>query len=305
MEIKFSNIPESISMSKHHFLSSFLLCGLLGITGTIATIPLNLPSAIAQPIPTDENQDAIGDRLYGFWKYIYPENGDIGYILFASDGTLAFVELDEYTQVIQYQIQTNIQPMQLDILYDEGLTLTIFEFTQLGELRVEIENAELNQFRPSEFSMNTLPWEKVPANDPIIPQLQAQIDAKIARKKVEETERFARNELGLMSRAQQAYRLEFPHFADNFDELGVAIPSETQEYRYDIIRQGDRTTSVLMTITPKQRDLRSFASFVYLDDEGRSQVVMCASNMLSSIAPEIIVYPSEPVRCGEGSYALN
>ncbi len=45
----------------------------------------------------------------------------------------------------------------------------------------------------------------------------------------------ARNNIGAINRAQQAYQLEKGVFVDSFEKLGLIIPPETANYRYRII----------------------------------------------------------------------
>lgn len=44
----------------------------------------------------------------------------------------------------------------------------------------------------------------------------------------------ARNNIGRINRAQQAYYIEKGFFADSFEKLGLRIPPETANYRYQI-----------------------------------------------------------------------
>lgn len=46
----------------------------------------------------------------------------------------------------------------------------------------------------------------------------------------------ARNNIGAIDRAQQAYHLEYNRFADSMKELGLRISTETSNYRYRIVQ---------------------------------------------------------------------
>ena len=116
MEIESSNFPESISMSWHHFLSSFLLCGLLGIAGSSATSLAKQTPGIAQTsqAQVNETQNAIADRLYGFWQSVDLTQNDSFCFKFDTDDNFTLVELGGFVDLMKSQIETSTQPMQID-----------------------------------------------------------------------------------------------------------------------------------------------------------------------------------------------
>lgn len=72
----------------------------------------------------------------------------------------------------------------------------------------------------------------------------------------------ARNYIGAMNRAQQAYRLEQNSFTNSLTELGIGIRQETENYSYGL-RLLDET-AVQHTATPKKEGLKSYTGIVYL-----------------------------------------
>jgi type IV pilus assembly protein PilA len=52
----------------------------------------------------------------------------------------------------------------------------------------------------------------------------------------------ARNNVGAMNRAQQAYNLEKAGFATGIGNLGLGIPSQTTNYKYNITGGGSEST---------------------------------------------------------------
>ena len=70
----------------------------------------------------------------------------------------------------------------------------------------------------------------------------------------------AKNNVGALNRAQQAYLLEYSEFATGLTQLGVGIKSETVNYSYTITNS---TGGVLLNLgTAKKKALKSYAGLV-------------------------------------------
>ena len=71
----------------------------------------------------------------------------------------------------------------------------------------------------------------------------------------------AKNNMGAMNRAQQAYLLEYQEFTDSLQELGVGIKPQTEKYNYSI-----RATplAVFHYATPRKKELRGYVGAVFL-----------------------------------------
>ncbi len=72
----------------------------------------------------------------------------------------------------------------------------------------------------------------------------------------------ARNTVGVMNRAQQAYYTEKNAFADSIDKMGIGIKSETTEYRY-LTRKTDR--AAFNYGISKEPSLKSYAGAVWTE----------------------------------------
>jgi type IV pilus assembly protein PilA len=110
----------------------------------------------------------------------------------------------------------------------------------------------------------------------------------------------ARNNIGAMNRAQQAYHLEDGKFADSIDGLGVGIRNSSN-YEYSIEKT---PLATFQYGTPLHEDLKSYVGIVVASpspensDEISAQAILCEQN-------EPGVKPSEPIvedgviQCGE------
>jgi hypothetical protein len=78
--------------------------------------------------------------------------------------------------------------------------------------------------------------------------------------------------VGSMNRAQQAYFLENNEFADSVPEVGIGIPTQTQNYQYSI-----RATplAVFNYATPREKNIKGYvgAVFVTSGDEATDEIV--------------------------------
>ncbi|MBW4648574.1 MAG: type IV pilin-like G/H family protein [Kastovskya adunca ATA6-11-RM4] len=70
----------------------------------------------------------------------------------------------------------------------------------------------------------------------------------------------AKNNIGALNRAQQAYQLEYSQFETALTALGVGIRSQTENYNYDI--SGDKAISVVNRGTARKAALKSYAGLV-------------------------------------------
>lgn len=104
-----------------------------------------------------------------------------------------------------------------------------------------------------------------------------------------------RNYVGTINRSLQAYYLEYGMFTDSIGKLGIGIPSETPNYRYQIWvvpEQGpfqvsnDRffSPSVIVTATAIGPNLNSYSGIVSLD-RSNSQSRITISGICKTLQP--------------------
>ncbi len=76
----------------------------------------------------------------------------------------------------------------------------------------------------------------------------------------------ARQYIGSMNRAQQAYYLEKGMFADvtNFGGLGLGIQTQTTNYTYNIVGGGPGSTNVTNTAAPRTNAIKAYQGGVQL-----------------------------------------
>jgi type II secretory pathway pseudopilin PulG len=120
----------------------------------------------------------------------------------------------------------------------------------------------------------------------------------------------AKTYIGSMNRAQQAYRLEHPKFANSLEELKVGIQPETENYRYQIIPQSDPSKSVIMMAQAKKSGLKSYSGAVLTLKKGTKETTVagvCESDRPTPIPPAFPDTPTsdqEGVLCPPGSKLL-
>ncbi|MDB9314563.1 type IV pilin-like G/H family protein [Spirulina sp. CS-785/01] len=113
------------------------------------------------------------------------------------------------------------------------------------------------------------------------------------------------NSLAALARAQQAYFLENQAFAQSLDALQLGLPSETENYQYEIVSANSE--QAYMTATAKMEDLKSFSTLVYADNSSdtlTSQVVFCATDEASTTAPAKPAISESGGNCPNGSSQL-
>ncbi len=134
-----------------------------------------------------------------------------------------------------------------------------------------------------------------------LPSLLAQVN------KAKQAE--AKQNVGAMLRAQQAYQLEKSTFSKSIEELGVNIVPETENYRYQIVPQSGNK-SVMITAQAKKPALKSYTGAVFTMKKGQDVVTVtgiCETTTPSTSPPALPKFTGKefnPVECSPGSSPL-
>ncbi|MEB3182157.1 MAG: type IV pilin-like G/H family protein [Nostocaceae cyanobacterium] len=309
--------------SASQFLTSSLFIGLLTSVSTniLAQLPISpllaqsQPATPTSPKPTNSNPtNNTAQRLIGQWQAKDPLSPATITFIFTPNGklfVLPSVESDKRVAYeFGYQINPAAKPMQLDVTIPKAKqpSLTIFEFTPDGKLKVQLDGVSPGEPRPNKFSPDTPVFEKtsdtsnLPANTQVVaPDTENQ--ASTTDKNTPEEE--GKTNMGAITRAQQAYFLENNKFATTMEELAVGIKPDTDNYTYKIMAQG--TERSMITAQAKRPGLRSYTGAVYVVKDRGETVTMggiCETNEPSTKPPGIPDAPkavSDPLKCPVGS----
>lgn len=115
--------------------------------------------------------------------------------------------------------------------------------------------------------------------------------------------------VGSLNRAQQAYFLEHETFADTIEPLGLGIPTETENYRYQVGMQPGQPPIAINFSTPLQEGLKGHLGLVFLsplDDYSlTSNAVLCETLVpVSAAAPMPSPLPTAFMECPAGFVKL-
>lgn len=135
---------------------------------------------------------------------------------------------------------------------------------------------------------------QVPYPSSLPPEEQAKIDANEAKFE-------ARNNLGALNRAQQAFFLENGKFASSIRELGVGIREETDYHSYAI--EGVISNAVIMTVTGKKSGMTGFTGVVLVKNQDTT-AYLCVPNDFSQTPPAVSIdnLQLQNFRCPSGSH---
>jgi hypothetical protein len=261
--------------------------------------------------PQGSDVQAIQKKLSGQWQAKNSFLGDQTLtFIFTADGKL-FLLFPDMTapQQLGYRIDAMPQPMHLDVILpgNEGVVKTIFEFTADGQLRLQLAGTDPEQPRPMAFDSEATLFQKVSDATKLPPNVQVN-DPQTGADRARQAE--GENYIGAMNRAQQAYYLEYEKFASKIEELGIGIKPETENYRYQILPQGNQTQSVMMTAQAKRPELRSYTGAVFVvksKDEALTLGGICETDEPSSTPPAMPTAPSNgsaEIQCPAGSHRL-
>lgn len=295
--------------------SRWLVKGLLTILLGIVSSPVVTQVAIAQPVTPTQNvspTNPVAKQLLGQWQAKDPKSNAAFTFIFAPNNTL-FVVLpaadgSSIALKAAYQINPTTEPMQLDIqVSPEEKAATIFEFTAEGQLRLALQGLTPGLPRPTEFKGNATVFAKT--SEATTPPENIQVVA-LETQKTKATQTVPIQYITVLSKAQQDYFLKHGKFAADVQELRIDTNLETENYRYQIVPQGDRTRSVTITAQPKNSGLPSYIGALFATQvNGKTVTVggICQSNQPSLSPPGVPSAPtngSSEIQCPAGSRFL-
>ncbi|MBD0334924.1 MAG: type IV pilin-like G/H family protein [Cyanobacteria bacterium Co-bin13] len=112
-------------------------------------------------------------------------------------------------------------------------------------------------------------------------------------RRAQETE--ALTYVGSINRAQQAYRLDSPTFANSIEKLGIGLLADTSLYRYTVL-QGSSLVAVSAAI-PQDTSLKGFTGIVYvhIGPHGTATITskLCNGDPTHALAPSVAVSGTE------------
>lgn len=296
---------------RHPLIASILLGLLTTITTTANAQPLVKP-LIAQAQNPSQSGD-VQSRLIGQWQ-AEDTSSEPGLILIFTPDSKLFVVFpsDSGTltaRQLEYQINPAPQPMHIDVTLPgkDDVAKTIFEFSPDGQLRLQINGPEPGQPRPTTFTSSATVLQKI-SDATTLPSDVEVIDLQTEINQSRQAE--GRQIIGAMNRAQQAHYLEYSRFATTTEDLLIGIKPETENYRYQIVPQGNQRERVMMTAQAKKPELRSYTSVVFIiqtNGEDLSYVGICETDNPSSTPPampSISRNNTGEIQCPAGSHQL-
>jgi Type IV pilin-like G and H, putative len=293
----------------------FLAAGLLTF-GLILNFGGRITPAIAQSsltiagIPASAEK-TIAEKLLGYWEVEDPESGEKLGFIFTPKGKLFLILPPEHGQKnaieMDYKINPTAKPMEMDVqINGDAPALTIFELTEEGKLRLEIDGVAPKKPRPEKFSDLASLLHKISEET----KLPEDVELIVLDNPTKSGQKVVLQYIKIINQAQEEYFQKQGKFAADIEELGIVTNLETENYRYQIVPQGDRTQSTMLTGTAKNADFPSYTSALIVTSiKGKNQVVAitCQTDQPSMTPPTMpIVSESDRTQfeCPAGSHLL-
>ncbi len=199
-----------------------------------------------------------------------------------------------------------LTPIQINITEPgEPPIETIFEFTNNGRIRVELQGIKPGEPRPTEFTTGALFLGRVsdltalPRNTQIANSLEV---------KTRHREDQGISILGSILRAQQAYFLENETFSVTLEDLGLGLENLVlEDYTYQLVPGSNPSRELFVTATARTPGVKSFIGAVFIfntanqREEGFSMAGICESIEPSMTAPALPTINGREVQCAPGS----
>ncbi|MBD1807784.1 type IV pilin-like G/H family protein [Microcoleus sp. FACHB-SPT15] len=309
------------------FITLSVLLGLLSTLSTPVNAQPQVTPLVAQAQSTSTT-NPVETQLQGRWEVEDPSGQKLT-LIFAPEGKffmlLPLVPDSPVALPFGYRIDSTVQPMHIDVLLPEQneTVMTIFELTDDGQLRLQLSDTNPGQPRPTAFTDGAVLLQKisdettVPSGVPVLsdietPAEQEQVIADLETQAREAREAEGKLMTGAMNRAQQAFYLENEKFGTTIEDLSIGIKPESENYRYQIVPQGNQTQSVMMTAQAKRPELRSYTGTVFVVKDGDDLLTVagiCETDTPSSTPPAMPTAPSKTqgrwmIQCLAGSHPL-
>ena len=276
------------------------------------------------PIPTksqpSQQKNSVAQQLLGQWQAKDPISSSSLNFLFAPEGKLFVYILNSNNSgaaELKYRINPIPKPMHLDVTIPgkKEPVLTILELTADGQLRLQLEGTNPGEPRPTAFSSEVSLFQKIsdsttlPDNIKLSNPNGSEPESNQATKPATAE---AKQFIGTINRAQQAYYLENGKFSPTLQQLEIGIKPETENYRYRILNQGKQTQSkiAVSTATAKKPELRSYTGVAFIkkvQGELLTQTAICETDKPSTtppVTPKIPIKESQAFVCPRGSHLL-
>ncbi|MEG4986172.1 type IV pilin-like G/H family protein [Microcoleus sp. BR0-C5] len=245
---------------------------------------------------------SVTKQLIGQWQTQTP--GDSVTLIFTNEGNLFVWNTPTVAKQMEYQIDVNPQPKNLDILVGGQVTgRTIFDFTADGKLRLILNNIRAS--RPTSFDSNARLFRKV-SEQTTLPENVKVINFK-ERNQARQSE--GKQYVSSINRGQQAFYAENARFTSILQELGLGIKSETAGYSYSIVLSNDGR--FVQSIGLAKRDgLKNYTGIVFLvnkTDSKSTSSLFCESNQPSKYLPglPIVANSKDELQCPLGYSQIN
>ncbi|BAY21828.1 hypothetical protein NIES2100_15860 [Calothrix sp. NIES-2100] len=165
------------------YFGKFAIASTMLTQSLLIALSMNLDTAVlAQPTPApipttppiNQPTNAIAQQLIGQWQSKDPSSELVLTFVFSPDGKLYILSPNSQKPMaveFRYSIDPTPKPMHLDVIIskDQKKALTIFELTADGQLRLQLDNTDPGQPRPTAFSGTATLFTKV-SDNPKVPE---------------------------------------------------------------------------------------------------------------------------------------
>ena len=97
----------------------------------------------------------------------------------------------------------------------------------------------------------------------------------------------AKQSIGSINRAQQAFRIENANFASDTTQLNIGLPTQTVNYKYGLSDKGVDTSTTVNAVAQDVKSLKSYAGGVTVLTSGATAAVACQTTGVTATPPNL------------------
>ncbi len=267
----------------------------------------------------DRAKNSTNHKLAGTWEFKNQDGVKTGTAIFDTqndiDGNIYILSNDlpsgKTAIAGKFKINTNTNPQQLDLIFGDLTTQTIYEINQDGQLK--IANTVPDRVRPTVLDPQPQQLTKISDNTAVAN------DVKILRSPdlvsssalIRETE--SKSSIRTIMRSQQQIFQEQGKFSPDINQLksGLSLNSEFYSYKIKILEdERDMGLLVQNSAIPIKDGLKAYTGIVYAianpdNNQKATKLLMCESNISTKAIPTTPKNKDDVYICPEAYTSIN
>ncbi len=271
---------------------------------------------------SDRPKSPVNQKLFGTWEFRNQDGIKNGSAIFEpKNDANGIVEGNVYILTIdlpsgktaiagKYKVNSNTSPQQLDLIFGDLTTQTIYEIDNDGQLK--IANSAPEQVRPTILDSQPQQLTKVSDSTNITGNIKILRSPDLIGSSALIREAESKSYIRAIGRSQQQIFQEKGQFSTDINQLTSGLSLNSEFYNYKITVLGDSNAGLMVknSATPLKDGLKAYMSIVYtiLSDDSNQKAtksILCESDIPTKAIPPNPKNQDDGYICPDAYTAIN